>query len=468
MIRRVAVFNVLVLAFFGLTSRVFAQSNPNLEIGLRPYGSYEGGKIDTVSLTNGNLMLHIPLFSYPQRGSLPANMNLTYNNKNWYVHSACSNGTCIDQWKWNPLTPSGVYFNFDGAMGISYTLIKPNIYIWTLYTSDGGSHLMSTDTAGGYHTVDGTGIYYNGANPTNGLTPLGLFRDGSKPLNSDSNGNLMTSTGFGYMGPPGAFQSVTLDTLGRNPYGSATATTDYSGCIQPASPNQISLATIITYPGTNRLIKMCAAQYSLKTNFQQYDANAGVQIYEGSATAWFMVSAVLYNGSSWTSSPAWGFDYVSRDTGDPSTINYGDLSKVTLPTGGTITYTWNTANLCDIGVLPSPVSRSVASRIVDAQDGSGPQSWTYKINWAPLPTGSGSVYGTIVTDPAGNQSVHGMTTYGVCTYYEIQTNYFSGLATSGALLKTIKTDYISSTAPYGANINPTPAANVLPIRTTTD
>jgi hypothetical protein len=121
MIRRLMVS--LAFGFFAFACGVCAQSNPNLEIGLRPYGSYGGGKIDSVALANGNLSMRIPLFSYPQRGSIPGNLSLQYSNKNWYVFSSCTNTNCFDQWKWNPRTPTGVYINFDGAWGASYTLI---------------------------------------------------------------------------------------------------------------------------------------------------------------------------------------------------------------------------------------------------------------------------------------------------------------------------------------------------------
>ena len=34
-------------------------------------GSYDSGAIDTIDLATGNLLLNIPLISFPQRGSLP-------------------------------------------------------------------------------------------------------------------------------------------------------------------------------------------------------------------------------------------------------------------------------------------------------------------------------------------------------------------------------------------------------------
>jgi len=45
-----------------------AQTNPNLENGVKPFGSYDATSIDTINLATGALSLHIPLLSYPQRG----------------------------------------------------------------------------------------------------------------------------------------------------------------------------------------------------------------------------------------------------------------------------------------------------------------------------------------------------------------------------------------------------------------
>src|SRR5437660_1020489 len=77
-----------------------AQSNLNLETGLKPYGSYHGGDIDSVSMTNGNLTLHIPIASYPQRGALKADYYLIYNDKNWQVAQSAPNSNGQVSYSW--------------------------------------------------------------------------------------------------------------------------------------------------------------------------------------------------------------------------------------------------------------------------------------------------------------------------------------------------------------------------------
>ena len=85
---------VLALSSGTLAIPTRAQDLPEFEIGLKPFGTYHGGDIDSVSLTNGNLTLHIPLFSYPQRGGkLTKSLAIIYNNKGWRFVTTCSHFT---------------------------------------------------------------------------------------------------------------------------------------------------------------------------------------------------------------------------------------------------------------------------------------------------------------------------------------------------------------------------------------
>src|SRR5258708_26750331 len=64
---------------------VLAQSNPNEEQGLKPYDSWHGGDLDSVSLSNGGLVLHLPLASFPQRGNLDLSFMVRFSTKQWRV-----------------------------------------------------------------------------------------------------------------------------------------------------------------------------------------------------------------------------------------------------------------------------------------------------------------------------------------------------------------------------------------------
>jgi hypothetical protein len=73
-----------------------AQQPTDLTLGLTQNSSYHGGDIDLVNLGTGNLMVNIPLVSYPQRGS---SLKLEYD----FVY----NGGTISDRNWCPPAPAG-------------------------------------------------------------------------------------------------------------------------------------------------------------------------------------------------------------------------------------------------------------------------------------------------------------------------------------------------------------------------
>lgn len=60
-----------------------AQTNVNEEQGMKPYDSFHGGDLDSISMTNGGLALHIPLVSFPQRGNLDLSFSVYASSKSW-------------------------------------------------------------------------------------------------------------------------------------------------------------------------------------------------------------------------------------------------------------------------------------------------------------------------------------------------------------------------------------------------
>lgn len=100
------------LAITGWNFAALGQMAPNTDNGIKSFGSYEGGGIDTVNLQNGNVSIHIPLFSYPQRGKLPLRYWVQGNSKNWQV------GQYFDKqnnahYRWMLSSPGDVYFSGD-------------------------------------------------------------------------------------------------------------------------------------------------------------------------------------------------------------------------------------------------------------------------------------------------------------------------------------------------------------------
>lgn len=223
---------VVMLAFVS----AMAQNDPSLDTGLKPYGSYQGGDLDSVSLTNGNLTLHIPLAAYPQRGSLGYSPRIIYNSKGgWYVVPNCNSvtGACSPYWAFgaNPNNWSnqamGMAIDMSPENGVSIGWVPNGVgYRFVASTPDGAMHQLVANQAGGMSTLDGTAIWYDGTNPVNGHP--GMSRDRSGDINNpslsrleDPNGNFIT------------YGSPLLDTLNRSFPASGNMASDSSGCTGP-------------------------------------------------------------------------------------------------------------------------------------------------------------------------------------------------------------------------------------------
>jgi RHS repeat-associated protein len=157
-------------------------------------------------------------------------------------------------------------------------------------------------------------------------------------------------------------------------------------------------------------------------------------------------SIILPNGTSWS------FNYNS----------YLDLSQITFPTGGTLSYTWATQRLCPVG-SPTYMSRWVASRALNANDGTGIHTWTYGWNFS-----SSYLQAVTVTDPVGNDTVHTLgSPTGSCSIYETETKVYQGSSATGTLLKTTDITYTGTSNPWDEYTQNWTSINVVPTQITT-
>ena len=413
-LRPVARVLTVLFVFATANTLAHAQTTGDIAEGFTPYQSFHGGDVDSVNLYNGNLILRIPLASYPQRGgALKVSYSFLVNTKSSHVVKTCTPVTpsnCTYFWSYNG---GGVVE--DDAVGIIEKVIQPipqstnRDSEFAIVTSDGAQHPMVPEDSTGQVTGDATGFWANSSTFTTAPAPTVIIdRNGVRNfitatngvLREDPNGNQITIASNG----------ILTDTMGRSlPYMPATSTsipgsstTNFSGC---TGPLPIASATIWSLPGVSGgtlQIKFC--QVSAPINIP---AQAPASAVSG-ATEIATQSIVLPNGTAWTL----------------AYNGYGVPSQVTLPTGGTISYTYSPT--IPQAIYPSP---AVASRTVNANDGTGPQTWQY---------------GPTVTDPLGNDTVHIFTEFGAAenlSYFETETLYYQGSRTSGTLLKTVQTAY---------------------------
>jgi RHS repeat-associated protein len=475
---------MLSIVIFVLSSMLFAQTPLNLENGFKPYGSYEGSNMDTVNLLNGNLMMHIPVYpTAPQRGG---KIDLSYI---LYSSTARWTTNCIPFCTWKPLA-AGYSFQLPWDITARRTVSIDSTSGQTTYTAagylvvtgDGATHALyavpgSADSSGQYtqyRTIDGTDYMLRLSNPdaTSGLLNNAMVTDrrgtqyvsafqggtcsghpqppfwgggghsgmiDNYPLENgqmcsehtflnqitDSNGNNVT-----------AWQQTSTvpayDTMGRisSPWGTATTSTaDSSGCptIYP-----FYAAVSMTYTdanGTSENLKFCYNNVSYATAF-------GVSnIAEASGSGPVLTALIRPDGSQWT------FTYD----------NFLNPLTITLPTGGTINYEWDTH------LFNGPVTTSM--RLVKSRtltDNLG-HSYKWSYGWGTI---SNLSLTNVSTDPNGNDTAHVFSYLaggGSEGYVETSTLYYQGAKAAGQMLKRVDTDYALATAisSHIANVFPT-------------
>jgi RHS repeat-associated protein len=502
----------LLLIMLCLARPFHAQTNPNLEAGQHPFGSYDSAQFDQVNLQTGSLNVRIPLFSYPQRGDFQTTVVLRLGGKRWsnWEHDCQTEippGSCEGTWHLGPkvgegLTSNdrqfGMYIMVDdglpqlaaeprystysngtgsdiGAAGraIDEILDAPPITSsgggpgsgggtppptgpspaiqgpgeqWIqhyIFMPDGSKHYMLQRDEASTITVDGTDIVCLGCHwdPAKNAPTALLLSNGSRvTFNSDGteqyedrNGNLMQSAG--------------VDTVGRNLYSAMTGqATDTIGC----DSTQTS-ATLITLPGpgdapgvNTRQVKLCYQNEILRTAFGETfsDDYGATQPISESATPFtplVLAKAIIYSKelASWAASPAWTFEYNNGNPGGQNTdgsykTNYGDLTKITLPTGGTISYGWYSNGVTCAGAMLTPVGRWLNRRTVNAYDGLGALATSYTLDGSTA----------TVTDPASNYVKHTFSSAsgvagGCLTRYESDTEWHSA---DGTLLRSAHVD----------------------------
>jgi RHS repeat-associated protein len=429
---------------------------PDIEEGMKPYGAFHGGDIDQVSLSSGKLDVNIPLASYPQRGKLKLSFWLRWQNPIAVARMICPGGS------------SCTYDNFF-ATNSSPGLVPTNPLLWTggdkgaapnghgdyaeLTAPDGSTRQMVwTGTA--FETIDGSGMRFVPGSPgiLEDQDAVRFFGGGIPNSIEDANGNYIT---------PNSYGTTYVDTLGRTiPTPQLySPTTDYSHCSGPIQPTSANLWTVPAPGGATETLKFCYAPFPVS-----YVISVDSHNVAGPGTTTMLESIVLPNNTTWT------FQYGPT---------YPTLSQITLPTGGTISYTWNLFIApCSYKSINNPRNGNIidtqgwffvlASRSVNANDGSGSHTWTYSGG----PFAGSTTGGTVkITDPTLNDSVHVMTGLaGTAAVYETQAQFFQGSSSSGTLLKTVTTDYNWSPNPFYQPSVPTSCStvvNVFPIRVTT-
>jgi RHS repeat-associated protein len=404
---------LLLLAFALSASAVRGQSST----GTPPFGSFGGGP-DVINLANLNAHWAVPVFSRPGRG-VSFSYTLAYDSLVWSL------GTVNGSSAWLPATNWGWAGHTQVATGyLWYTtriircVVDPGppkqygyetvYYHWSYVDAFGTSHnsfVNSSDAtcdsgamSGGVTDGSGYTISANGTSATvttraGALIAPPILTTSGTASYTDRNGNQISTNGTTF-----------TDTLG-------TTALTVGGSGTPASP------TTYTYTapsGGNATYTVRFTAFTVQTAF------GCSNVSEYGPTSNNLVSEIdLPDGSK--------YSITYEGTPGVSGNVTGRLKSVTLPTGGTISYSYTGGSN---GITCADGSAATLTRTTP--DG----TWTYA-----QVKGTGAASTTTITDPQGNQTV--VQFQGI---YETQRQVYQG-NTSGTLLLTTNTCYNGATSP---------------------
>ncbi len=510
---RLLTFGNRALSLVAVGAAVFSFLFPALSLsqalvsGPTAFAPVSGSSIDSVNLPDGSLQVAIPLWSIKQRGNLSLSFSLRYRSSGVGIGKICSQtnpygSTCPYPFEYTlgslkGTQPGNGSVYVADNITVALTTIESTDasgeylgYYWQLTTPDGTVHKLARTGTTTFRSTDGTGWAFDEKAliliSEDGLryvfqcsqapcyTP-NLSHEAPYPniiVNyvEDTNGNQIgvnysTSTVQGITYYSSIPQSYT-DSFGRviQAPASAVAASTTTGC---TGPTPILSAATWSLPGFAGSVPFtfCYGSVPIHTDFFTENPNYafGGTGYdkELSGTFSYLQSVVLPDQSTWT------FSYQNPNS---STINYGDLTQITSPTGGTIAYSWLSAHsslsLCSptsTSAFPINFTSKITSRTLNSGQAGSTGVWSYAVGSETVTSNSRSIT-TTVTDPTGAYVVHSITGLGnSCSYYDTEEQAFNS---SGVLLKTETHGYqyqtdIDNPAAFGTVVTPTTSSLVL-------
>ncbi len=315
------------------------QITPSNDTGTNPFGSYSTDA-GNINLSNGNLNLNIPLVSLPGRNGHDFVLSLQYDSKIWTPSAAYSNTGEDITYTWkaekrNPpigsfgwrlslpaIDPGSLdYDQFGTLVGLDgNTLTLPDgskHYLSArgpFMDAEDGSSLTMDNSSGAVHQKDGSIIF-------GGTTPSGASK-----LSEDTNGNYISAT-YNAGLPAAIFDSlgrqVTLTYLSGFPYTllGSISYKDSNGTTQTITLNYSTLPLFSTTPGQYFTPTPPFAN-PVQNNCSLCHFHIWVRQPMQNSTSTMLTSIVLPDNTSYT------FTYNG----------YGELTKVTYPTGSYTAY----------------------------------------------------------------------------------------------------------------------------------
>jgi hypothetical protein len=363
-----------------------AAASGQVTTGLPPFGSFSGGPADTVNNANLNVHLPIPVLNKAGRG-MALTYSLAYDSSVWYPTGASGSRVWrpVLNWGWTAQTqPVTGYASYNYTLGTCseahgavYSTYSNWVYVDAFGAPHGYGSLQVSNAShygcggppasGSARAADGSG-YLLGVQAGNldGVVSASVTSPGgvqfSPPLLSNSGSGTVADTNGNQTSVSSG--AVVTDTLG-------TSAVSISGLGTPSSP--------VTYAytaasGNQARVTVNFARCTVQTNF----GCSGITEY--GATAQNLVSSVTLPDNT---SYSFTYEITPGDTHNPHHVT-GRLASVTLPTGGTISYSYSGGSN---GITCADGSAATLTRTT--QDG----AWTY------AHSERGTAWTTTLTDP---------------------------------------------------------------------
>jgi RHS repeat-associated protein len=443
--RTLASFVILLLI---ASSPMFAQP----ATGFPPFGSFSGGGGDAVDNANLDVHLSVPVISKAGRG-VPFAYSLSFDSSVWVpVTSGSSKAWApVSNWGWSPVTSADTgWFTYTTLQEQCVQYYGPPVvyYYWNAYYN-----FTYFDPSGTAHPVpnlqvnggqSGTCGYGGGNNASAQTTDGSGYTITAQASGTGMSAYATDASGTSYfpMASPGLVEDSNGNYVSFSTTGSTTTFTDTLGttALTAVSGNPTKLSYTNPQGGTSYY-------YVYLTSKTVQTAFGCSGISEFGPTAVNLVTSISRpDGTSYS------FTYEATP-GHPNNVT-GRIASITLPTGGTINYTYSGGNN---GITCADGTTATLTR--QTPDG----TWTY----AHTEPTSPSPWTTTITDPQGgvtSLSFQGTQASGVPVtnaLYEVQRTV--NLGSNGTL--TVNTCYNGSPSPCTTTAVATPITQVAVTRT---
>jgi hypothetical protein len=387
--------------------------------GTLPFSTQAGGGIDSIDLATSNVYIQIPVRSKP--GAVPAQFSLVLNS-NAYV----SNGTWVVSGglAGTPLK-TGLKLTATVTTGQSCGQWNDDI----LYTA-----FVLIDTTGASHSLPGVTIDTRGCYPPPANPVLAGDHSGYSVQLGILGGTAYDPSGNSipvYRNVP--IPSTTLTDPDRNtlqysftPNTGAMSFTDtllktvVSGTIHSSStPGSQSSAETYQYKDVNQANQPFTVTYTGWPQRTAFGCSGVNDINTGTTNVYFPTTISLPDGSAYQI----GYETTPNYSSDVT----GRIASITLPSGGSISYTYADGAGHHGMNCASQVVPTLTRTVYDNNGHSSP--WTYA---STRSGGSPDDYTVTVTDPASNQAV-----YSFSGELQTQVASYQGSATGTPLRITL-------------------------------